>query len=96
MRRMDYLKVQSLVEIMCKANRAFHLESQKNRVLNLGDSVEYMRAANDFFSKELENVQESMAHVLLQVNVKEQVYVQASQDHEQGEESLLNALRITM
>lgn len=65
MRKMDYLKVQALVELMCKANRAFHLESQKERVKNLGDAVEYMRAANDFFGKELENVQESMSHVLL-------------------------------
>jgi|JI9StandDraft_1071089.scaffolds.fasta_scaffold636780_2 hypothetical protein len=55
-----------------------------------------MKAANEYFLKELENVQESMAHVLQQVNVKENVYVNAAQEHEQGEESLFNALRITM
>jgi hypothetical protein len=27
MKKLDYLRVQALVEIMCKANRAFHLQS---------------------------------------------------------------------
>lgn len=96
MRKMDYLQVQALVEIMCKANREFHLESQQERVKHLEDPVEYLRATNDFFSRELENVTESMSKVLALVNVKEAVYSEASMVHEEGQDCLLNALRITM
>ena len=51
---------------------------------------------NAYFQNEIGNVQASMAEVLREVGVKEEIYVAASMEHEQGEESLFSALNISM
>ena len=52
----DYLQIQNLVELLCKANKEQHLEAQQKRTKELGNSMEYMRLVNGYFQSEIANV----------------------------------------
>jgi hypothetical protein len=77
-------------------NTKAHRSQQDDRVPCLDDAYLYMTKINEFFTKEIELVQNSMKFVLDQVKVSEDIYIQASIAFGSDQDSLRDTMSISM